>query len=297
MQEPACLERVRPPALLPAVVVILAVGGGCVADFDGLLEPGCMSDEDCPSVGAPCIDARCDNGGCSLEVRACDDGNTCTQGSCDVSLDECVFQDRPDGYECEANALCESGTCTCIDGFDDCDDEPGCEAHLASDPKHCHRCDFECPPGQSCIQAVCGTCSDDGECDDSKTCTVDACLMDGTCQHTLAANACLISGECRTEGQRNPNNQCLECVPGVSQTSWTALRDGETCNDGNDCTIDDRCEGGVCRGKLQDDCASFCLPPNCRDFLGICRPPVDGECLDANGMCCFGGAAGGCECD
>jgi hypothetical protein len=213
-----------------------------------------------------------------------------------VNTDECVFQDQPDGYECEANALCESGTCTCIDGFDDCDDEPGCEAHLASDPKHCHRCDFECPPGQACIQAMCGTCTDVGDCDDGKACTLDECLTDGTCQSTLEANACLIGGQCRTERQLNPSNPCQYCDPSTSQASWTNLPEGETCNDGNDCTIDDRCEEGVCRGKLQDDCASICAAPNCRDLLGACRPPVDGECLDANGTCCIGGDAGGCEC-
>jgi hypothetical protein len=290
VQTPAYLDRRwRIPGLGLTAALALA---GCVADFDGLLEPGCTQDEDCPSVAAPCIDSRCDDGGCLLEVRSCDDGNACTMDRCDSGSDECVHDELPDGTECEANAVCAAGTCECIDGFDDCDDEPGCEAHLASDPKHCHRCDFECPAGQSCIQAMCGTCTDDGDCDDLKVCTIDACLMDGTCQHSLEDDACLISGQCREAGELRTDNRCQSCQPDVSQGTWTNVRDGTACDEANPCAV---CQEGVCKESDGGD-TDCCRPPHCRDFLGICRLPMDGECLDANGMCCSAANLGGCEC-
>jgi hypothetical protein len=267
-----------------AVLLVMIFGVGCVADFSTLLEPACTTDEECPPPpgASPCIDARCQDGTCTYGLRVCNDGNPCTSGSCNEDTDECVFQDLPDGTECEANALCEAGTCTCIDGFDDCDDEPGCEAHLASDPKHCHRCDFECEPGQSCINASCGTCIDAGDCDDGKACSLDECLMDGTCQNTLEDDACLISGQCRTEREVNPAEQCQACLPSTSQTSWTNRPDGEPCNDGDPCTIDDRCEGGECRGRPQT-----CCFPSCVDALsGSCRPPNATECVGPDGRCC-----------
>jgi hypothetical protein len=286
VQTPAYLDRRwHIPGLGLAAALAAA---GCVADFSSLLEPSCTTDEECPPPpgASPCIDARCQDGTCTFGLRVCNDGNPCTSGSCDVDTDACVFQDLPDGTECEANALCGAGTCTCIDGFDDCDDEPGCEAHLASDPKHCHRCDFECAPGQSCINAVCGTCTYDEDCDDSRSCTANLCGGSGECSNPILQNACLISGQCRTDRQRNPSDQCQACLPGTSQSSWTTLPNGETCDDGDPCTIDDRCEEGRCFGKVQDDCAGICAFPNCRGESGECRSVGLSECVNAFGACC-----------
>jgi hypothetical protein len=268
-----------------AVVLLVMVSGvGCVADFGGLLDPGCAEDTDCdpPPAGTTCIDSRCDNGGCILEVRACDDGNACTSDACDVDTDECINDVLPDGTECAANALCAAGACECVDGFDDCDDEPGCEAHLASDPKHCHECDFECPPGQSCINAACGTCADDEDCDDSRSCTANLCGGNGACSNPVLDDACLIAGQCRTAGERSPDTRCQSCQPAVSQSTWSDAPDGTGCDDGNPCAV---CREGACREDDGGD-TDCCRAPHCRDALGSCRLPGALECVGADGQCC-----------
>jgi hypothetical protein len=278
-----------------AVLLVMISAVGCVADFGGLLDPGCAEDTDCPSVDAPCIDARCDDGGCTLAVRACDDGNACTSDACDVDTDECVFEVRADGTECAANAVCEAGACNCVDGFDDCDGEPGCEAHLGSDPKHCHRCDFECPPGQACIDADCRACNPDDpdDCNDGRTCTANICAASGECNHPILDDACLISGQCRAAGELRLENRCQSCQPEVSQTAWSNVRDGTACDDANPCAV---CQGGECK-DLEGADTDCCRPPHCRDASGACRLPGALECVGNDGRCCLLGALpGSCVC-
>jgi hypothetical protein len=269
-------------------------GAACAVDFDGLRAEECERDEECaPPGGAACIDARCDEGRCIVAVRSCDDGNPCTMDQCDVATDECVNAPLADGTECAANATCTGGECGCIEGFDNCDGEPGCEANLASDPKHCHRCDFECDPGQSCINSLCGSCADNDDCDDGRACTIDECISDGACDHTLEDDACLIAGQCRTALEVDPNNACRSCQPDASQGGWTDRRDGTPCDDDNPCAV---CEGGECV-EPQDVDDACCAPPHCRGALGECRLPTGTECLGTDGRCCMPGLLpGACDC-
>jgi hypothetical protein len=86
-------------------------------------------------------------------------------------------------------------------------------------------------------------CRDDGDCDDADDCTDDGC--------DLARNVCVF-------------------VPNAA-----------ICDDGNACTVDDACRGGVCAGS-----AVTCPSP------GVCLAPAG--CDPASG-CLFTRIAGCCE--
>jgi hypothetical protein len=65
--------------------------------------------------------------------------------------------------------------------------------------------------------------------------------------------------------------------------------DGVSCNDGNSCTVDDRCGAGVCLGKPQVDLAvcddanpctsnDYCSAGQCTGILPDCSA-LDGNCV------------------
>src|SRR5690606_15459343 len=58
-------------------------------DAQGFL-PECMSDEDCPVTGNPCLSPRCDAGTCTITPAA--EGTACGEGAT-----PCSAQDRCDG--------------------------------------------------------------------------------------------------------------------------------------------------------------------------------------------------------
>jgi hypothetical protein len=86
--------------------------------------------------------------------------------------------------------------------------------------------------------------------------------------------------------------------------------DGEPCDDGRPCTIDDICDGGVCRGTpvacqrgnvCSGDGACVPCPPDalCRDT--VCGGPLGAECIEPNTFChvpdgeCSADAGGECR--
>jgi len=94
----------------------------------------------------------------------------------------------------------------------------------------------------------------DYSCDDSKVCTADSCLGDGTCQNRLINGWCQIGGVCYGNHQANPANECQWCDPLVSTSAWTPKPSGSACTaDAYTCTND------VCNG------ASACVHPTQSD--------------------------------
>ena len=59
--------------------------------------------------------------------------------------------------ECGSQQICNEEGCTCVVGFDDCDNEPenGCEVWLAQDSEHCGDCPTVCGFGQFCTGGEC----------------------------------------------------------------------------------------------------------------------------------------------
>ena len=115
------------------------------------------------------------------------------------------------------------------------------------------------------------------DCDDGLACTLDSCAGAGVCRHRPQAGICVlvVRGEggsaekrCVEAGAVDPQNPCNICDPQVDQERWSP-RTGGTCDDGQACTMNDRCEDGVCRGEFYGD--------RCNDGLDCTTDSCDGE--------------------
>ncbi|MBP7681027.1 MAG: hypothetical protein KBB95_03990 [Deltaproteobacteria bacterium] len=93
---------------------------------------------------------------------------------------------------------------------------------------------------------------------------------------------CSIDGQCYDAGDLNAANVCERCNPGVSSALWTAVDDGDPCDDGRFCTGSDACLAGSCVGGASP----------CGDGLG-CTDDVCDESVDA----CDNVVASGCVID
>ncbi|MCB9558539.1 MAG: hypothetical protein H6707_20650 [Deltaproteobacteria bacterium] len=150
------------------------------------------------------------------------------------------------------------------------------------------------------IEPICG---DDGlcrpralqNCDDGLACTEDICLGSGKCQYNAISGQCALpvaqNGKsevrCFQADQRHPEQPCKICAPEISGTTWSPATGG-SCNDGDDCTKDDYCDAGKCKGTYFGDlCADnlSCTENKC-DGKGGCLPAKlqQDACL-INGTC------------
>ncbi|MCC7536371.1 MAG: hypothetical protein IT379_09165 [Deltaproteobacteria bacterium] len=265
-----------------------------------------------------CTEDLCDRGVCARRTVPCDDGQPCTIDECVPRTGECVASIAPDetvcglarerccagactdvsvdpracggcGIVCGVGASCSMGRCACDVGRQDCDSEPGCESIAAADPEHCGDCATRCGGATpSCIGGACGQCETAGDCpSDGLPCRAPVTCAGGLCTYAVVAGACLIAGACRAAGERNPADDCEECAPGASQTSWS-LRTG-ACDDGRYCTVGDACsEMGGCMGAPRG-CSdgNVCTADLCNDAMARCENPVaPSNCLI--GIECWG---------
>lgn len=96
----------------------------------------------------------------------------------------------------------------------------------------------------------------------------------------LSVGFCWIEAGCVLNGQTNPDNSCLRCDSGLSPRAWRALEDGQGCDDGVDCTANDYCKGGVCRGESSCTSSFSCLTPTCDPIANECVAVIDdGRCF------------------
>ena len=255
-------------------------------DADPSVHPGAMEscfnglDDDC-NHATDCLDLTCAG-------RTCIGGGTCSNLTCRATTEVlCTdgLDNDGDGLidcadpECPAGATCDDSN-ACTTG-DQCGADGGC-VQLAA---------LTCttPPG-ACYSAA-GLCQADagcvytprlGTCDDGLFCTGnDTCSSSATCAGTPRSCAA-------------PTNVCL--APGLCNESAKGClyspRASGTCNDGQNCTVNDSCDGdGGCRGT-----PVTCTPPTqCHVASGSCTP--DGGCVFSPrmGTCDAGTGAGTCN--
>ena len=120
-------------------------------------------------------------------------------------------------------------------------------------------------------------------CDDGRACTDDFCdRASGRCRAGLLIDHCLIDGQCRSDGEVNPENSCLVCRATLASTKWTETTH---CDDGDPCTVEDRCLEDRCVGRTYTcPSAGSCRFMRC-DGKGGCveeampdRCTIDGTC-------------------
>ncbi len=190
--------------------------------------------------------------------------------------------------DCGLNSECVSGTCGCMDPFDSCDEEPGCEADLSSDSTNCGMCTMGCGPGTSCIARQCVACTTPLDCPaDALPCTDVPVCNGGECSQPLFPGFCLIQGACYGDGDVNPANRCLVCNSGMSATTWT-IRAGASCDDNLFCTATDTCNAqGQCVGS-GSPCtpdALACTADACNEAADRCEAPIQANACVIQGTC------------
>lgn len=266
---------------------------------DSCTDGSCIGTDTCKS-GFMCQSGSCvPEPNCQVNLN-CDDNNLCTNDFCDNGFCSFIFNDLPctDGDACTLGDTCVQGEC------------------ISGDP-------VICTPLDQCHQAgVCnignGLCSNppkiNGEsCNDGINCTSPDTCIDGSCIGTLNCavgeicqnDQCVDPPECVFDFDCDDLNICTDdaCVNG--QCAYT--NNGLACNDGNPCTIDDICLGGICQSGLPKVCIPLdqChLAGTCDSITGICdnlhaiegTPCDDGISCTAEDKCTEGICSGTNSC-
>src|SRR5690606_32404155 len=131
-----------------------------------------------------------------------------------------------------------------------CDDGNACTNDICDPVSGCASVPVEdgspCAVGGTCQAGVCVDCVAGG------TCGVDAdCCDDEVCCGGICVNRALL-----LDDVNNCGGCGVVCEPGLCETAicvegqcqYAPVADGESCDDGNECTVDDHCMAGQCMG-------------------------------------------------
>ncbi len=294
----------------------------------------CTADTCLPATGCqhtpmngPCDDLNpctladtCDQGNCAPgKPVACNAGDACMIGKCDLNSGNCSYLPVGPGTPCDdANICtdldtCSAGNCSgkaknCDDNnactMDSCDLSQGCVYAAQSGP---------CSDGNACtVGDVCGAgkCTGNAiDCDDGNACTQDSCVPASGCSHTTVpvGTPCSDNSQCTAVDVCN-GDQCagvlISCDDGNpctddscdAKAGCSHLANTAPCTDSNACTSGDVCKASLCVGAPVN-CAdgNVCTLDACDPGLGCIFPAVAGNCDDKN-ACTSGDscAAGKC---
>lgn len=131
----------------------------------------------------------------------------------------------------------------------------------------------ECTTNDMCADGMClGTPRNGGTCDDGNDCTVNDTCVAGMCRGTAAASGTSCNQGC---GSCFSQLGFAFCLPDEGST-------GNACNDGSLCTVNDRCQFGVCFGdfKCQGSGGGACDFRACNPANGACSDVTFNPCGD-----------------
>ncbi|MFH0928905.1 MAG: S8 family peptidase [Candidatus Aenigmatarchaeota archaeon] len=233
------------------------------------IEPECTIDSECDDGlycnGAEvCVSGVCQSG-TAIVCSYLDD--QCNVGVCDEGSDSCVAQPVSDGTSCDdglfcnVGETCQSGVCTggkayncgvndscsiasCDESSDSCSSSPVADGTICDD-------NLFCTINDVCTVGVCG--GEQRNCDDVIGCTADSCNEGtGSCDNTPDNSIC-------------DNGLFCDGTETCSALTGCQLGNPITCNDNNECTIDNCVEGsGTCE-NIWPACglADECCGPSC----------------------------------
>jgi hypothetical protein len=219
-----------------------------VASCSGVLNTTACEDNNHCTQGDTCV-----NGTCGTAV-ACNDGNLCTDDSCNPATG-CVFTNNhvpcDDKNACTTNDTCSGGSC--VGG-----PPPNC-----NDGNVCT--DDSCNPAAGCVHT-----NNTTPCNDSNACTTNDTCSGGTCVGGPPPN-CDDTNPC-TDDSCKPATGCVH-------TNNTA-----PCSDGNACTTNDTCAGGTCVGGPLLTCndGNLCTDDSCNPATGCVFTNNTAACSDGN---------------
>ena len=263
-------------AVDPSTVVL------CDASKDSLCEK-----KTCDPASGICLTTAVGNG------TSCDDGNACTQGDvCDEGACTGIAVICDDDNACTVDACDPALGCTSTVGTDPCDDGNPCTTSDVCNNGKCTGSPVLCSDTNPCTKDACDPASGctflptDAPCDDGNPCTAADVCSEGTC---LGSTTTLC----------NDNNPCTDdsCDPAIG---CVALNNANPCDDGNACTVDDKCASGQCTGAAPLSCNDNnpCTDDGC-NAEGCVNTPNTKPCQDgdlctegdtcADGACVAGG--------
>jgi len=233
--------------------------GGCVNDGAPLDGAPCDADGDGCTVGDACSSGDCVPGpaeDCSAVADACNDG-ACVPGG-GPNEHACVKVPARDLEPCDDGLFCIDGE-TCLAG-----------TCLGGGPIDCSASDGPCGVGK-CNEdekrCVTDPFADGVPCEDPDGCTAGDACDDGVCEPGEAIDCSRPEDPCNTW-------VCVSAGPGLHACEPTPIAGEVACDDGDACTLADRCDGaGRCVAGTVRDCSS--LTDACGD--GACDPET-GEC-------------------
>ena len=257
--------------------------GNCDTFGAALNEGVACDDGDVCNVGETCQSGSCVGGGaqdCSGTGSFCRADLTCdsggTEGNCDTfggGLNEGVACD--DGNVCNVGETCQSGSCA-GGGAQDCS---GTGAFCRADSI----CDSGGPEGNC---DTFGAALNEGvACDDGDVCNVGETCQSGSCTGSSPMDCSGTGSFCQADST---------CDSGGAEGNCDALgagiNDGLVCEDGDLCSLDDRCQAGSCVSGAPVVCTASdqChVAGVCNSGTGLCSDPStvdDTPCND--GVAC-----------
>ena len=274
--------------------------------------------EECNGVDDDC-DGDVDEGDLVEGIGVCDDANPCTADKCNAGdgcgHDNLTGTECLDGDPCTVADHCEDGACVgnpvacddddpCTD--DDCDGAGGCV--FVNNAAKCDDGD-PCTVADECAQGVCAGFEIPCDCQEDADC---AALEDGDlCNGTLYCDLghwpfqCAVAPETVVEcpdPEEGPDAICLTsyCDPSTGECSFVPDHEDLACEDGDACTIGNRCTDGVCTPGTALTCADNnpCTDDSCKPETGCAFTDNEASCSDGNicttqDLCADGQCIGG----
>jgi len=234
----------------------------------------CSDDDPC-TVGDSCVSGACEAGSEGLE---CDDQNLCTDDIC-VEGSGCQYTPHTatcdDGDPCTLGDVCGEGECTSGPEALVCDDENPCTDDVCVAFQGCANtpntqpCDDSnpCTDPDVCQGGGCTSGPVICDCENDQDCPVDEDLCNGylICDQGSFPHVCVVAqGSTVTCEPSIDVCQKNVCDPADGECELEPGPNGKPCDDANDCTTEDTCQGGVCTGASNIcqcaetvDCAQF----------------------------------------
>jgi uncharacterized repeat protein (TIGR01451 family) len=215
----------------------------CVDVQDGVP----CSDGNACTAPDTCFGGECVGGPnvCACQSNAdCGDNNSCTDDTCEnpgMPTAACVHVNNTapcnDGNTCTAPDTCSGGGCVggpnvCCQSNADCGDNNPCTDDTCENPG---------TPTATCVHA-----NNTAPCSDGNACTGPDTCSGGECVGGPNACACQSNADC---GDNNPCTDDACQNPGTSTATCVHVNNTAPCSDGNACTMNDVCQGGVCTGS------------------------------------------------
>ena len=322
--KPFCVDDLCAETCQPDCVAKECGGDGCGGDCGECAEGYvCIEQEEAAACafdcGPLCADVECGPAGDEdlCDCGGCDDEVVCTVDSCEDGTCQHLADDEGcnDGNSCTDNACDPVDGCTAVPNDAPCDDGEECTVGDACSGGECVPGEFNAEdPECSCCTEI--GCPEDGDlCSGIQVCNSETCVCE------LDPDSVVVCPE--------HENQCKSyaCDPNTGECVESDLPAGEPCDDGQECTLADECEEGVCLPGPTDidnpdcvDCCDIgcpedenacngnllCDPNSCLcgidpDTVVECEehenPCMYFQCAPATGECVESAKPGGAQCD